>query len=193
MDSASIGVIRDNITEKLQSLVSNGSSMRSFLLRSIYPMYQQFQLDRFQSENSTEGFSWPSLSSRYAARKRIMFGGGPKFEFIGGRGAGRPWIPKGTWPSFPGGGSKMMIATGRLASAAIGPNPIWSGGESFHRMIVTDTSLSVRIDGSRQASKKDPGSEYFKYAAEKRPFMKFSQAHISQMKDAVKAYVKGSL
>lgn len=188
-DSASLTKLESGVEKRLQDLTERSKSMRSFLNGTIYALYQQVQLNRWQTEGASETGQWASLSEGYAQRKKIMYGGGPKHKWIGGQGENRPWEVSGTWPSYPGAGTKVMIATGRLASSVIGPNPIWKGGERFHRKLVTDTSITIQVDSSQSKEGKDPGSEYFVYANQKREFMKFSQVTRDKFKQACRDFI----
>lgn len=183
----------DKITKKLEGMLTKSRSMQSFLTRVIYPMYQNMQMQRWQTEGGSEGMKWQPLSSLYAARKLIIYGGGPKYKWVGGHGEGMPWASAGSWPTYPGSGTKMLIGKGRLASAVIGAKARdagITGGERFHRFKATNNSITISIDAGQRPTKKDPGSEYFKYANEKREFMKFSNSSIRKMKEEIRDYIK---
>jgi hypothetical protein len=195
-------VVSDQITPRLQAMIDRSKSVQAFLNSVIYTMYQNFQMQRWMTEGSSEGESWPALNSTYAKYKLRRYGGGAKFKWIGGRGLGdtkfdgegqtRPWNPIGTWPSYPGGGTKMMIGTTRLVSAIVGPNDVYNEGLRFHRKVVDATSITISVDSSEEADSKDPGSKYFEYALVARDYLFFSQSHLNDMKAALKAYVKGA-
>lgn len=189
-DSVSMITQRDDITKRLVDLLDRTKSVRALFTRVIYPMYKNAQRERWQTEGASEGYAWLPLSVEYAKRKKIMFGGGVKFKWVGGR--PNPWAPAGSWPSYPGTGTKMMIATGRLLSAVLGPGGGVTGGEKYHRMMATDTSLTVSINATESRSGKDPGSQYFKYANDSRKFMKFSNETIQQMRDVIKDYISST-
>lgn len=199
--AAKFQVVQDGITQRLKEMTDRAKSVRSFLNSTIYTMYQNFQMQRWMTEGSSEGQSWPALNSVYAKYKLKRYGGGVQYKWIGGQGLGggkfdaegqpRPWNPIGTWPSYPGAGTKMMIGTTRLVSAVLGPNDTYNEGLRFHRKVVTDHSLTVGVDMSQQASAKDPGSKYFEYALVARDYLFFSQSHMNDMKQALRQYIKG--
>lgn len=94
--SASLSVTKDGIRKSLEDSLSRVNTISSFLQRVIYPQYQQTQIDRWESENSSQGQTWMPLESTYKKYKQ------KKFE------------------SYPGHGDALMIATGKLVNAAIG-------------------------------------------------------------------------
>lgn len=162
--STGIEEVSDDFQEKMKSLMSRASSFQGASAR-IYALYQLFQTQRFETENSSEGNQWDDLTEKYQKQKLKRFA------------------------SYPGNGSKMMIATGTLAGAAIGPGaPFASEGISAHRALFTKNSMQISIDtsGVNAAGKK---FVYAKYANEKRPFMSFSADHIEQMKETLMKYV----
>ena len=73
--------------------------------------------------------------------------------------------------SYEGRGTKLMIATGRLQRSVIGP-------DGDHRKLVTPKTLEIATT-----------VEYAKYAAEKRPIMKFSKQNVQKMLDMIVDYI----
>lgn len=165
MVKAEITKVKDNVTDKLNGMIDRSKSMQSFLVRNIYPVYKNMQMERWQTEGGSQGMPWESLSSIYAKRKKKLYG------------------------SYPGGGEKMMIATGRLFGAVYGPGSGMPDGEQFHRMVSTNNSITITLDANQVASKKKAGTEYFKYANKNRAFMKFSQESIGEMRTMLKEYI----
>jgi len=178
-DSASITAVKDSITPRLQAMLDRARTGQSFLIRVIYPMYKQMQLTRWQTENASEGNSWTPISASYAARKKRMYGGGNKYRYYPSLGLTRPI---GKYPSYPGEGTKTMIATGRLFGAAFGPGSGMPEGESFHRVRVTDTSLTISLNANKKKT------EYFKHANEARPITQFGPVSRALFKAKVKEY-----
>lgn len=164
-------------------MLERGKSMRGYLNRVTYAKYQKFQMERWKTENASEGTKWKKLSPIYKAYKLKRYGGGPRYKWIGGQGTGRPWKRAGRWPNYPGSGTKTLIATGRLVSSVIGPV---MGATSFpmkssakdHRKIVTNTSLEVYTV-----------VEYAEKVAKDREFMKFSRRHNREMIDDAMRYM----
>jgi hypothetical protein len=156
--------VTDDFKQVMDHMLSRAASFEGAAAR-IYPLYQKFQTDRFQSENSSEGSAWPDLNESYKESKLKRF------------------------QSFPGHGSKMMIATGTLAGAVIGPgSPFASEGISAHRALFTPNSMEISIDTSGTNAQGKPLS-YAKFAAEKRPIMEFSDDHLEEMKDELQKFI----
>lgn len=131
----------------------------------VYKLYQKFQTERFKSQNASEGKPWKSLSPAYAEAKKKRF------------------------RSYPGSGSKMMIATGTLAGAVIGPGAPFSGTDK-HRAMFTKTSMVIEVAESGRNAAGKPFN-YAAYANEERPFMEFSQAHMNEMQAEIEKFILG--
>ena len=100
---------------KLETMLDRGRAMQSFLDRNIYRIYQNAQRDRWMTENSSQsgnGQKWEPLDSAYATRKRRIYA------------------------SYEGGGTKMLVATGKLYKAVVGPG-------QGQRKIVTNSKLYI--------------------------------------------------
>lgn len=158
--------VKDDFSATMNKMLDNTRSAQGGFAR-IYALYQRFQTDRFTSQNSSEGDPWPELSAKYADYKRKKFA------------------------SFPGSGTKMMIASGTLAGAVIGPGAPFSGTDR-HRAVFTSTSMQISVDMSgKNAAGKD--FDYAADAAEQRPFMEFSDAHLEQMKEELSQFILGQV
>jgi hypothetical protein len=132
-----IEMVRKGVVEGLERMIDRKNALQGYLARNVYRRYQKAQMERFKTEGASEGPTWKPLSPKYAARKKIIYGGGPKHKFVGGSGEGRPWEPDGNWPSYPGKGTKMLIATGRLQKSVIGQEL------KDHRVLVTGSKIEV--------------------------------------------------
>lgn len=75
-------------------MINRAKDPRAFLNTVILNMYANAQLQRWQSENSSETGQWTQLNQKYAKYKKKRFA------------------------SFPGAGNALMIATGKLSMAA---------------------------------------------------------------------------
>lgn len=135
--------IEADVTAKLRGMAQRASAVRGFMIRNIYPMYQNAQRERWMTENTSEFSRWEKLDPIYAARKRKEFA------------------------EYEGGGTKMLIATGKLFHSVIGP------GEGF-RMVATNTGLTIATS-----------IEYAPFVNEKRPFREWSPRTIKKMRDAI--------
>jgi len=96
MASVEITKVKDGITLSIDAMITRGKSVSSFLNRATYPVYQQLQIQRWETENASENESWNPVKPDYATIKRKRYAG------------------------FPGGGQKLMVATSKLAFAAQG-------------------------------------------------------------------------
>lgn len=156
--------VKNDFTIKMDKMMSQAGSIPAAMAR-IYPMYQRLQTERFMTANSSEGATWAPLSEKYSARKPRMFA------------------------NYPGSGSKLMIATGTLAGAAIGPGAPFAGTDR-HRFIATSTGMTIAIEESGDNAAGKP----FNYAADAaaiRPVMEFSAASIDEMKQELMKFIIG--
>ncbi len=160
---AGITVAKDEITEKLNAMLTRAHSSKASA--RIYPMYQQLQTQRFMTQNASEGNQWAPLKAEYAEYKKKRYG------------------------DYPGGGSKLLIATGTLAGAAIGPGAPFEG-TAQQVALFTPYSMQIKINQSGKNAEGKPFT-YPQYVAEQRPFMTFSRASLDKMKDALKKYMIG--
>lgn len=97
---------------KIDAMLDRGQSMRSFLNTNIYRIYQNAQRDRWMTVNNSQGKEWKELDELYAERKRRVYA------------------------TYEGGGTKILVATGRLFKAVIGTG-------RGHKKIVTNKSLYI--------------------------------------------------
>lgn len=141
---ASVKSTENKILNRLNEMVKNVKDVRGFLERVVYPTYLKAQRRRWMSENQTDGFGdlggWAPLNPAYARRKKIR------------------------WAAAPGGGTKMLIASGRLFKAVMGEGP-------GHRKIVSERSIIIGVD-----------VPYAKYVNQRRPFFIFSDEMMSGIK-----------
>lgn len=105
--------LRDDVSRRLEDKVKKVGNMSAFLNRVIYQEYRMIQIERWDSENRSEGHQWSRYRDKaYASIKRRRFAG------------------------YPYAGEKMGVATGDLLKSAVGPSP-------KHRKIVKKSSLVV--------------------------------------------------
>lgn len=175
--SSGITLKENAIEERLKGILTRAKSSQGAAAR-IFPLYQKLQTKRFQTENASEGKAWPKLSPTYANYKLKRYGGGSKR-------AG-----KGTWKSWPGSGSKMLIGTSTLAGAVIGRGSPFEGTDK-NVQIYKPYSLQISVTMSGNNAEGKP-FDYPQYVAEKRPFMEFSHESIELMKTEMKKYLIGS-
>lgn len=172
-DSITLKKIRDGFSERIEGMLSRAKSPQGGFAR-VYSLYQKLQTERFKTEGSSEGTPWKALAPKYAAYKRRRYGGGPK------RGGGN-------WRSYPGAGSKMMIATSTLAGAVIGPGSPFQG-KSKHRAMFQSRAMIIRVEQTGANAEGKP-FDYASHANESRPLMKFSKKSMSRMKKELAQFV----
>lgn len=113
---ASIQFVNKGIQERLEKMSKRTESMQGFLDRNVYRMYQNFQRTRWMTENDEVGNGrWHALNNKYAMYKKKKFA------------------------SYEGNGTKMLIATGKLFKAVIGPG-------NGQRKVVTNKSLYISVN-----------------------------------------------
>ena len=160
-----------------KEMIKRSADARAWLNRVAYRIYQNWQRERWMSEGSSQGSKWPRLNPEYARYKLKRYGGGPKYKWVGGRGENRPWQPAGRWPKFPGGGTKMMIATGTLVDSVTGKSL------KYHRKIVTPKELFISTT-----------VPYANDANERRNFTEFKDTNIAYLGELYTEYVmKGTM
>lgn len=180
-EGGGIKMTHDALTPFLQGLLTRSKSMQAALAR-IYPMYQAFQTDRFQTEGGSEGLSWPDYKDpKYAEYKLRRYGGGPRRK--------SKEREAGQWQSFPGGGRKMLIGTSTLAGAVIGPGAPFDG-TGQHRVLTDESSINISVEMSGTNAEGKP-FDYATYVAQERDFMTFSDDHIEQMRETLQKYLIG--
>jgi len=149
---ASIKSISGNIQKGLEDMIQKTKSMtRWFLETQVYPTYLRAQMKRWMTEGRSDGFGsldqWAPLNARYAAIKKVR------------------------WAAYPGGGTKMLIASKYLYNAVVGEGP-------GHKKIVGDRSIIVGVD-----------VPYAKYVNAKRPFFIFSDEMLKGIRDKYKKFI----
>ena len=149
-DSIGVRISPDGAGNKLRGMLNRAGLVRGWLNRVAYPLIIEAQRIRWASEGASEGGSWPALNPAYAIYKLKKFAG------------------------YPGGGRKMLIATGRLVDSVTGDNT------KEHYKLVEDKRLSV---GTMVG--------YAKYVDEARPITKLSSATIQVLKRSLNQYLKG--
>jgi hypothetical protein len=96
-DEIKIKRIEKGITDRLQGMLDRNRSIRTFLVRNIYPMYRNVQAKRWKSEGKSEGSAWKRLDADYSKRKLTQFA------------------------EYPGQGTKMLVAKYNLYPSVVGP------------------------------------------------------------------------
>ena len=167
---------KTEVRQKLDAMITRGSSNEAFFIRVAYPLYQARQMRRWITENASEGQKWAPLNEKYKEWKRRHFAG------------------------YAGNGEKMLIATGKLASSVIGrelkgdidkveivfndegkPKRITTnlsgGGMKHHFAAVTNKQLHVWTD-----------VEYAATVNRTRPIWKFGEDFNKRLRAAYKGW-----
>lgn len=108
--------VKDGVGAELTAIVRRGRNLSAYLDRVVWPSYQQAQIERWQSENASQGAKWVPLNTNYAKTKKKRFA------------------------AYPGGGNALMVATSRLSQGAQGRDTAYFG------RVVTDKSIQVAIN-----------------------------------------------
>lgn len=167
--------------QKLKDMLARGQDKQAAFAR-VYPMYQKLQAERFETQNASETGSWRDLDPAYAKYKRRRYGGGDR--------RASKTHAAGAWNSYPGAGSKMLIGTGMLAGAVIGPSKgsKFVSGTQNHKAMFTPTQMVISVEES--GTNPDGNSfDYPHFVADIRPFMSFGTQSIEAMKDTVRQFV----
>lgn len=144
----SVTVVGAGITKYLNGLRTREKALQGFLNRNLLEIYRNLQRRRWMTENVSEaGKEWTALNPGYAARKRKLFA------------------------TYPGKGTKKLVATSNLFLSVIGP------GKGF-RKVTTPRSLYVGTT-----------VEYAKYVNEARSFTEWSDRSQKEMTGAVARFI----
>lgn len=138
----------DTITERLNLIIKKGKDPRAFLSRVAYPLYQSHQMKRWMTEGESEGETWPRINKEYELYKKKKFS------------------------SYPGSGTKMLIARGNLFESVVGKHLGDSdpkegsmssiGGIKGHNVVFADKSMTISTE-----------LQFAKYVNETRKMFKF--------------------
>lgn len=149
-DNVQVRISFDGIGNTLRGMLDRGNLVRGWLNRYAYPAIIAVQRQRWMSEGASEGAGWAPLNPTYARYKLRKFA------------------------DFPGGGRKMLIATGKLVDGMTGDNM------ADHYKLVTTTKLEVGTLVS-----------YAKYVNEKRNIVDLSEATIEKLSKSLNDYLTG--
>lgn len=116
MSSGGLQKTSDGITQSLLAMLDRGRSAGAYLDRVVWPKYQAAQIQRWETENASQGDTWKQLNPDYEKKKKVKFA------------------------AYPGAGQVKMVATSRLAQGAQGRNT-----EYFMRT-VDESSIQVAIN-----------------------------------------------
>jgi hypothetical protein len=143
-----------SILANLHEMVERFNKAPAYLNRVVYRTYQNRQRKRFQTMNVSEGQQWPELNPKYKEWKKKKFA------------------------SAFGGGTKMMIRTGRLFAAVSGDAV--SGVSFDHKKIVTRSKIEVLWS-----------TPYYEYTEDVRPVNVWDKKQDAQMYADYAKYLMG--
>jgi hypothetical protein len=127
MSTANLRRTKSGIEDALKATLNRLSKASAYADRVIWPQYQKAQIERWQTENSSQGETWEPLTPQYKKQKRKRFA------------------------AYPGAGNALMVATGRLAQGAQGQNP------AYFNKLITDKQFVVAVNTGALPYAKYPG------------------------------------
>lgn len=152
MSDSNIKTIKSDVTARLAALLKAAKNKDGFLKGYVYPEYQYVQKQRWMTENATSdvtGGQWDRLNPMYETYKRKKFA------------------------SYPGSGSRMLIAQYRLL-------PSVTGESKDSRVLIQNGKLGIFS-----------ALPYASFVNEKRPFDTFSESWKKKVSQAWAEYIAG--
>lgn len=116
MASASFETTKNGVQMGLEGIIRRGKSVSAYLNRVLFPLYQQAQINRWQSQNSSQTGQWAELKPSYVKIKAKKFA------------------------SYPGAGQAIMVATGKLAAGA------QARDTALYYKLITDQSFTISVN-----------------------------------------------
>lgn len=155
---------KKQMDEWFKPLVSVSRISRGYLKsKRFMRIYSNIQRERWQSQGGSEGQTWKPLNQKYSERKRQVY------------------------KSYPGSGTKILIATGRLLSGILPEGERGMLSESYK-----DDFKSI-LHPSKPELTISTGAPYAKYVDETRPFMTLSDGSKEYIKDDFNQYLSEGL
>lgn len=99
MKEARIIVKRSQVTDRLFGKIRALGNIQGFANRVLYQEYRRLQIERWETENVSQGERWKKLNPGYRKSKLLVY------------------------KDFPYGGRRVGVATGRLIKSSVGPSP----------------------------------------------------------------------
>lgn len=179
--------------KRLKDMIDRSKNASGALAR-LFKLYQRLQVERFKTQNASEGSRWDPLNQKYEKYKTVRYGGGPrrssKAREDWARGSPQAAAASANWASYPFQGALMLVGTGMLAGAVIGRSqgsPFVSGTDQ-NRTMFTASKMIVSVSESGT----NPDGTDFNYAhfvSEHRPFMTFGPESHALFVAEVKKYL----
>jgi len=137
---------KKTLDKAFKNLLASDRFFPGWANRELIPAYSDMQLRRWKSKNSESGGLWKPLNKAYAKRKLDRFA------------------------SMPGGGRKMLIASGRLLAGVIPP-------EARSQLSVQGPSEEFRKVVTKNSVVLSTAVPYAKYVNEEREFTSVAQQY----------------
>lgn len=144
---AKLTLVADGITQQLEGYVKRANALEGYLNRVVVEQYRNIQRTRWMTEGASEGKQWDPLSPRYSAWKRVHY------------------------KSYPGAGTRMLVATGRLQKGVIGMSPDF-------RKVTTPRSLTIST-----------AVEYAEHVNEARSFTTYSTKSLKEILTGINKFL----
>ena len=116
MGNVTLKMVTNPIKDWQESLLSRERAVQSFIVRVLYPYYKKLQIERWKSENSSQGENWRPISKKWIDIKT----------------KDKQKDPSG----FPG-GSAILIHSSTLFKSVTGLD------QTYHRAEFTNTSMKI--------------------------------------------------
>lgn len=152
---AKVTTLQRGITKNLNGKVDRIKSVASYLNTVVVRQYVNAQVTRWKTQGSSEGYGWAPLDAAYAKRKKRIYAG------------------------YMGGGSQMMIATGKLFTTVTTPS---DDGAAGFRKVVLPRGIIISVSASGD-------NEYFKYADEARTFTSWGRKTMGEMRKGLREFI----
>lgn len=151
MAKASWTKVQTGIEQTLKGYLDRSKLVAGYLDRVVYKTYQNRQNQRWMTQGASELSVWKPLNPFYAERKKTLFA------------------------AYDGGGTKMMIATGALRTAVVGPG-------KGHRKVINGNRIEINWT-----------TPYAVYTEEQRPVNVWDHKQDKQMYDDLAKYLMKGL
>lgn len=153
--SAKITTLENGIQKNLNAKLDRLKSVASYLNTVVVRQYVNAQVNRWKTLGGSEGNNWHALNPDYARRKKRIYAG------------------------YMGGGSQMMVATGKLFTTVTTPS---DDGAAGFRKVVLPRGIIISVSASGD-------NEYFKYADEARSFTSWGKQTMGEMRKGLRQFI----
>lgn len=152
---AKITVLEDGLRKNLKDKEARLRSVSAYLNTAVVRQYVNAQVNRWKTLGGSEGSNWHALNPDYARRKKRIYAG------------------------YMGGGSQMMVATGKLYTTVTTPS---DDGAAGFRKVVLPRGIIISVSASGD-------NEYFKHADESRSFTSWGRQTMGEMRKGLRQFI----